>query len=139
IFMPRETPSLCGVPSPDPHGYMFSNDKVTSGNVMKLFLEPTAVCLNYVKSSAKAKSDGFPIYQDFSMAGLSGGGWTTTVYAAIDPTISLGGPVGGSIPMYLRSGGSVGDQEQTDDPFYTLAGYPDLYVMGSYGSGRRQV
>src|SRR4029077_12742716 len=29
IFMPRETPSLCGVPSPDPHGYMFSNDKVT--------------------------------------------------------------------------------------------------------------
>src|SRR4029077_18845436 len=28
---------------------------------------------------------------------------------------------------------------QTDDPFYTLAGYPDLYVMGSYGSGRRQV
>jgi hypothetical protein len=38
----------------------------------------------------------------------------------------------------LRSDGSIGDLEQTLDAFYRIAGYPDLYVMGSYGSGRKQ-
>src|SRR5262245_4090580 len=73
------------------------------------------------------------------MIGLSGGGWTTTVYAAIDPTIRLSLPVAGTIPLWLRSGGSVGDTEQTLSSFYQIAGYPDLYVLGSYGTGRKQV
>jgi hypothetical protein len=47
--------------------------------------------------------------------------------------------VAGSIPLYLRIGGSVGDLEQYLDEFYRLAGYPDLYVLGAMGPGRRQV
>jgi hypothetical protein len=73
------------------------------------------------------------------MTGLSGGGWTTTIYAAIDPTIQVSVPIAGSIPLYLRTGGSVGDAEQFDPSFYNLAGYPDLYVLGSEGKGRRQI
>jgi len=68
------------------------------------------------------------------MTGLSGGGWTTTVYAAIDPTIrcSVRWP---DDSLYLRAG-SVGDREQFEPAFYRLAGYPDLYVLG--GTARRK-
>jgi hypothetical protein len=104
---------------------------------MKWFLESTAVSLNYLKSRSAA--DSFPTYRSFHMTGLSGGGWTTTVYAAIDPTIRVSVPVAGTIPLYLRARGSVGDREQTDPAFYRLAGYPDLYLMGAHGPGRSQV
>ena len=73
------------------------------------------------------------------MVGLSGGGWTTTLYAAIDPAIRYSFPVAGSIPLYLRTGGSVGDKEQFLEAFYRLAGYPDLYFLGAYGPGRKQI
>jgi hypothetical protein len=56
---------------------MFQKIKVKNGSVMKFFLEPVAVCLRYLKTRAAA--DEFPAYEDFSMIGLSGGGWTTLV------------------------------------------------------------
>lgn len=71
--------------------------------------------------------------------GLSGGGWTAVVYAAIDPTIQVTISISGSIPLYLRSGGSTGDSEQTIQSFYSIAGYPELYVLGSLGPNRRQI
>lgn len=100
------------------HNEMF--ELKTTGSPMKWFLESTAVSLNYLKSRAAA--DQFPAYRDFHMTGLSGGGWTTTVYAAIDPSIRVSVPVAGTIPLYLRARGSVGDREQTDRAFYRLAG-----------------
>src|SRR5206468_1063956 len=84
------------------HDAMFARIKVKAGSVLKFFLEPVATCLHYLKTRSAA--DDFPVYQDFSMAGLSGGGWTTTVYAAIDPTIKYSFPVAGSIPLHLRDG-----------------------------------
>ena len=119
------------------HDAMFQKLKVKAGSPMKFFLEPVAVCLHYLRTRAAA--DNFPAYTEFHMAGLSGGGWTTTVYAAVDPTITMSFPVAVTIPLYLRSGGSVGDAEQSLPAFYALAGYPDLYVLGSHGPGRRQV
>ena len=100
-------------------------------------MEPTAISLNYLKTRSRA--GGFPSYRVFHMIGLSGGGWTTTVYAALDPTIRRSVSVAGTIPLYLRSGGSVGDLEQFEPSFYRLAGYPDLYILGTLGAGRRQV
>jgi PhoPQ-activated pathogenicity-related protein len=38
-------------------------------------------------------------YKHIVMAGLSGGGWTTTIAAAIDPRIQLSIPIAGSIPQ----------------------------------------
>jgi hypothetical protein len=119
------------------HDAMFQKLKVKDGSPMKFFLEPVAVCLHYLRTRAVA--DGFPVYKEINMVGLSGGGWTTTVYAAIDPTITLSFPVAGTIPLFLRSGGSVGDTEQFLPAFYKIAGYPELYVLGSYGPGRKQV
>jgi hypothetical protein len=140
IYMPHKRPQDdCidyGV-----HYRMFDNPgiPVRTGSPMKFFLEPVAVCLNYLK--AKSSTGNFPQYEEFDMVGLSGGGWTTTVYAAIDPTIKFSFPVAGTIPFYVTSPRAIGylDTEQTKEDFYQKAGYPDLYVMGSYGFGRKQV
>jgi hypothetical protein len=132
VFMPRMRPGDCG----GSHDALFQN-KATNGSPMKYFLEPTAVSLNHLKTRSDVGS--FPKYRSFHMTGLSGGGWTTTVYAAIDPTIRCSFPVAGTIPLYLRTGGSVGDREQYEPSFYTLAGYPDLYILGAHGRDRAQV
>jgi len=133
IFMPRSAPSDCRYQT---HDDMF-NIPVASGHAMKFFLEPTVVMLNYVRDRSRA--DQFPTYTDYNMLGLSGGGWTTTVYAAIDPTIHASFPVIGSLPLYLRGPRSMGDREQTDPEFYSIAGYLDLYVMAASGKGRQQI
>ncbi|HVY72301.1 MAG TPA: hypothetical protein VHH73_20370 [Verrucomicrobiae bacterium] len=131
VFMPHMRPGDCT----GNHEGMFALQ--TTGSPIKFFLEPTAWGLNYLKTRAKA--DHFPAYRAFHMVGLSGGGWTTTLYAAIDPTIQCSFPVAGSIPLWLRSGGSVGDREQFEPTFYRFAGYPDLYILGAQGKGRSQV
>ena len=131
VFMPHLRPGDCT----GHHDAMFQN--ATNGNPMKFFLEPTAISLNHLKTRSHAGQ--FPKYRAFHMTGLSGGGWTTTIYAALDPTIRCSFPVAGTIPLYLRTNGSVGDREQFEPSFYGLAGYPDLYVLGAHGRGREQV
>lgn len=126
VYMPQVTPEDCRWD----HERLFSLK--TSGNPMKFFLEPTAVSLNYVLKK-------HPNYNNISMIGLSGGGWTTQVYAAIDTRVKLSVSVAGSLPLYLRWGSSRGDTEQTLDEFYRLAGYLDLYILGAHGSGRKQI
>ena len=130
-FMPHMRPGDCG----GDHNALVQAP--TTGSGIKYFLEPIAISLNYLKS--QSQRDNFPNYRAYHMTGLSGGGWTTTIYAAIDPTIQVSIPIAGTIPLYLRTGGSVGDAEQSDTAFYKLAGYPDLYVLGSHGEGRRQI
>ena len=73
------------------------------------------------------------------MVGISGGGWTTVLIAAIDPRIKCSYPVAGSFPIYLRASRDWGDYEQTVPNLYRVANYPELYVMGAYGSGRKQL
>ena len=131
VFMPHMRPGDCT----GGHDAMF--EMTTPGSPIKYFLEPTAVSLNYLKTRSRAGR--FPKYRAFHMAGLSGGGWTTTVYAAIDPAIRCSFPVAGTIPLCLRAGGSVGDREQFEPSFYHIAGYPDLYILGANGRGRAQV
>lgn len=120
--MPHMRPGDCQTMT---HNEMFAR----YGNALRFFLEPVAVSLNAIARN----------YKRVHMAGLSGGGWTTTLYAAIDTRIKHSFPVAGTIPLYLRVGGSVGDHEQYWDDFYRQAGYPDLYVLGAMGPGRKQV
>ena len=101
-------------------------------NPMKLFLDPIQVNLNFL-----AKEYNFKRY---SMIGLSGGGWTTVVYSAIDERISDSFSVGGSIPFYLRvDSRDMGDYEQTNIELYKHVNYLELYVLGAYGDGRQHV
>jgi hypothetical protein len=99
---------------------------------IKFFLEPVAVALNHVVGQSAP--------EDVVMIGLSGGGWATTLYAALDPRVRVSVPVAGTLPDYLRAGrpGDRGDWEQYHPDLYKVANYLDLYVLGSSGPGRRQ-
>ena len=141
LSMPRSSPANSSLSDPGTcrlgnHGDMF-NLSIT-GNALKFFVEPVIVSLNYLSQWN---------YSDFSMLGLSGGGWTTNLAAAIDMRIKLSLPVTGGVPMYLRAESYNHDLEQYVAQFYGssqppvtgVAGYLDLYLLGSRGPGRRQI
>jgi hypothetical protein len=150
VLMPLYVPDQCL----QNHYLLFEPDYAPpAGSPIRYFLDTTLQSLNYLESSNA--------FDEVDMIGLSGGGWTTTLYAALDPRIVRSFPVAGSIPLYLRgtvpsqsnpdisflgvsaaSGNecnNLGDEEQYFPDLYGIAGYPDLYVLGSYGAGREQV
>jgi dienelactone hydrolase len=129
-----QRPSQCGSDATSKsHDDMFTDpQRLKTGSPLQFFLEPIARALNYIQSK-------YPdTYHDFNMVGLSGGGWTATVYAALDPRITLSFPVAGSLPLDLPIGIGERDTEQNLPAFYSLAGYRDLYIMGSFGPHRHQ-
>ena len=80
------------------------------------------------------------------MIGLSGGGWTTVIYSAIDPRISHSFSVAGSHPDWIMTQ----DYEQRlqkaegftwapakDKKVYQVADWKDLYVLASFGEDRK--
>jgi hypothetical protein len=106
-----------------------------TGHPLKYFMEPVAAVSNYLQIHN---------FQKVIMVGLSGGGWTTTLYAAIDPRIAVSYPVAGTLPHYLRArdfggSGSMGDYEQRAPEIYRTANYLELYIMASFGKGRHQL
>lgn len=92
------------------------------------FLEPVAVGLNHALAGGQ--------YREVVMVGLSGGGWTTVVYSALDPRIGRSYPVAGSLPRRLRGERDAGDYEQALPGL--PVGYLDLYLMAST-DGRQQL
>lgn len=113
------------------HGEMY-NARFEGYSYLKFFLQPVAEVVNYGKDVLGAS--------EIDMIGISGGGWTTTVAAALDPRIRVSIPVAGSLPVYLRSDPrDLGDAEQYGYEFYQIVGYPDLYVLGAIGPDRRQL
>jgi hypothetical protein len=74
-FRPDDCPTAMGLT--DPHPGMFANLHPATGSVWKYFLEPITRSLNDLAANGVAR--GFPVYTEFDMVGLSGGGWTTTV------------------------------------------------------------
>ena len=101
-------------------------------NPMKLFLDPIQINLNFLDKEYD--------FKQYSMIGLSGGGWVTVVYSAIDERISNSFSVAGSMPFYLRvDARDTGDYEQTNISLYQNVNYLELYVLSSYGDGRKHV
>lgn len=98
------------------------------------YFDPITISLNYIEDTYD--------YSDIYMTGLSGGGWTTAVYSALDERIRFSFPVAGSVPLYLRKGKEgYGDAEQGDDynGLFGIANYKEMYVMASYGENRGQL
>jgi pimeloyl-ACP methyl ester carboxylesterase len=105
------------------------------GNVaMGYFIEPAIQAMNYWDAN------GF--FANYNFVGFSGGGWTAVVLAALDPRIENSVQIAGSMPGVHFVGPdnrNHGDSEQNWAPFYSIAGYEDLYLMGSYEVGRKQL
>ena len=99
---------------------------------MKFYFEPIKLSLNYVEENFN--------FDNFYMVGISGGGWTTTIYSAIDQRISKSFSIAGSIPISLRtSENNLGDYEQILPDFYKIANYLDLYILASFGDDRKHI
>lgn len=129
---PRVKLSRIGLLKLTEHNHIkFLNPSV--GHPVKYFIEPIVVAINYLKENFK--------YEDITMVGLSGGGWATTLAAAVDSRIKNSFPVAGSYPIYLRSesGRDWGDWEQTIPELLRKSNYLEMYILGSYGKGREQV
>jgi len=118
------------------HDPMFTLETPTL-SPFKYFLEPVVRAVNYAEQVLHARH--------VHMIGISGGGWTTTLAAALDPRIEVSFPVAGTLPGYLRrqdapcSQPDRGDLEQYHPVLYSIADYLDLYILGSYGRGRAQL
>jgi hypothetical protein len=100
---------------------------------LSFFAKPVIVMINY----ASLKN-----FDAISMCGISGGGWTTTLLAAMDARINYSFPVSGSYPFFVRfeitEGRSYGDFEQTYPQLYSQVNYLDMYILGSVGAHRFQ-
>ena len=96
------------------------------------FLTPITHSLNYLDKNY--------YFTDYYMIGISGGGWTSTIYPAIDTRISKSFAVSGSLPLFLSSNSqNIGDYEQLDPNLYETANFLELYIMSSYGQNREFV
>ena len=132
VYMPHVSETDCDLD----HCGIINTALKTENNLatygLRFFLDPTIVSLNFLMEENS--------YIDVNMVGLSGGGWTTNMIAAVDDRIKCSFSIAGSMPLYYRSNGSIGDVEQYLPQFYRdIAGYNDLYILGAYGDGRKQI
>ncbi len=89
------------------------------------FVEPVILTANYAMESLG--------YKNIVMAGLSGGGWSTTLASAIDTRISASFPIAGSVPCAMRNPlGPVPGQNWTgnDDEDYEQSCMPTDHPVG---------
>ena len=117
------------------------------GRIFSLFLEPVVQVTNEFVSR-------HPNYRDILMIGLSGGGWTTHMAAAVDPRIDISIPVAGAMPLYARpfGVGRMGDSEQFYPPIYReidsdgdglgdqaggVASWLEVFALGGIGNESR--
>ena len=96
---------------------------------LSYFFTPINHSLNYLDLNYN--------FKNYHMVGISGGGWTTTIYPALDTRISKSFAVSGSLPIPLRiNSQDIGDYEQIQPELYNIANYSELYIMSSYGENR---
>jgi len=99
---------------------------------VKFFIEPIGVSLNYLDNNFD--------FNSYYMMGISGGGWTTVLFSAIDDRISQSYSVAGTIPIFMRSDSkNIGDYEQIIPELYAITNYLELYILNSYGDDRIHV
>ena len=99
---------------------------------IKYFVEPITLSLNYIDENYD--------FDSYYMVGLSGGGWITVLYSAIDERISESYSVAGSYPLHLRhETKNIGDYEQFNPNIYRISNYLELYTMSSFGDNRKLV
>ena len=137
-FMPHYRPDDIPPYGVDPHVAMFTSLHPAAGSPWKYFIQPITDSLNYLADATVAASVGFAPYTELDMLGLSGGGWTTVIVAAVDPRIRTSIQVAGSEPFDFWNG--YASQDELSLPaLYRVAAYRDLYVLGAAGQGRSQL
>lgn len=102
-----------------------------AGSFLRCLLTMPVLALNYAQALGLTNN---------AAAGLSGGGWSTTLIAALDTRVQKSFAVAGSQPVYMRpANNALGDSEQVWPDFYRGCGYLDLYLMGAHNRHAEQI
>lgn len=112
------------------HDYLKLLDHEYGIHSVRFFLEPVLACVNRLRATGT---------EAIAMLGSSGGGWTTTLFAAIDDRVALSFPVAGSLPFSLSRKGELSDYENHVPELYDLANHLELHVLGAAEKNRRQL
>jgi hypothetical protein len=131
MYMPHFSPSDATGTTTGSHDLMFSDganthDPVDATNY-RYFVEPSIVAINFLASEAAPGG----AFTDIALAGLSGGGWTTMMIAALDVRPRLSIIVSGDMPSYVSI--PAYDAEQYVRSRLGV-GDADLHVLGADGS-----
>jgi pimeloyl-ACP methyl ester carboxylesterase len=111
---------------------LFAMVDTGGGHFIKFFVEPVLASVDLVLSKRS--------YPKIMMTGHSGGGWTTTIAAALDERIDYSISYAGSLPFFARlRPRDLGDAEQTDSAFYRNFSYPLLYELASGSAEGKRV
>ncbi len=94
-------------------------------NYLRYFLEPVARAMNELSAG----------FSTTFMSGLSGGGWQTTLAAALDTRIKRSVPFAGAFPLFIYEPSR--DWEQFLPGINDLVDFQDLFVMACDGSRRQ--
>ncbi|MCC5917456.1 MAG: hypothetical protein JJU02_09040 [Cryomorphaceae bacterium] len=116
----------------DEHDKLVILENDSTPHYLNIFVEPVLAGMNFVSSMFGVK--------EFSMLGLSGGGWTTQIIAALDERVKFSFPVAASVPLFLRMpfAENMGDYEQTHPSIIQHLGYLDIYAMGAFQGFQKQ-
>jgi hypothetical protein len=118
----------------------------TSHNWFSLLDRPGESGLAYFFNHIYRTLDYYgPTYTTVHMVGRSGGGWATTIYAALDWRIDRSISVAGSLPLEFRGPDfdgrdDLGDWEQYGAYLFKIVKYQELYeAAGGTGDPRRHM
>jgi hypothetical protein len=118
----------------DRYGRAHNNLQITADatfNPLRFFMDAPLAVVNDMTNRG---------ITNIGMTGLSGGGWTTDLYSALDDRVDISYSIAGSMPVYMRSWvppmstGSFGDWEQMQVPHLGVD-YMDLYILAAVGPG----
>ena len=115
------------------HRQMAYLAEITDGHPLRYFVEPVIALVN------QAEAQGI---RDIFMVGLSGGGWTTILAAALDPRLDASYPVAGGLPLSLRFDQpqrNWGDWEENLPELLRIASFEDLSILAAAGRSQIQV
>lgn len=119
----------------DPHKWfeqwetVGNSPQVPSAATMRFFMEPVVLTTNFALRLG---------YDEVSMTGKSGGGWTTTLSAAMDPRLLLTIPDAGSMPFEFNHTSWDYEQRPERGPgaVYAECDFKCQYVLAGLDPGR---
>eukprot|EP01065_Artemidia_motanka_P027499 TRINITY_DN32698_c0_g1_i1.p1 TRINITY_DN32698_c0_g1~~TRINITY_DN32698_c0_g1_i1.p1 ORF type:complete len:388 (+),score=111.27 TRINITY_DN32698_c0_g1_i1:65-1165(+) len=131
LYMPLYPPNT-------QHGYpvdhsWFEQWEKKGDKVIRYFVEPVILTINHAKKMG---------YKTVYMMGKSGGGWTTSLAAAIDPRIKVSFPIAGSIPLNFKHKSWDFEQIPQDNTpgwYLSQCNYTCQYTLGGLEAGRYQI
>lgn len=102
----------------------FATDKI---NPLRYFFSHISTGIHHAKIINNQDFD------DISMCGISGGGYTTTVYPALDPSIKHSFAIAGSMPHELRTSNEYAWEDDSGQSMFTHAPMYMMYALSSVG------